>query len=255
MRYQVLVVPGSGCTRWAPLVDRYFAGLLHADVVVLHKPQVDVMAGMTATCPPAFVATDSLPYWRDAAVAAVAAMPRDPLPALPQVVVGISEGAELLPEVVSSMPAVAAVVMVSASGLDPAAAGALQAERAGHADAWQALQAVQASDLPDDRLVQGRTLRYWRTFWGWPLAAPLLSAPWPLLRVWGEADETVPLTAYLQFNLLASTRKAPFCDIRLSRADHGLQTADKDGVQWLWSQLERWARQPAKNICDVVGTN
>ena len=253
-RYQVLVLPGSGCTRWAPLVERYFAGLLHAEVVVLHKPHVDVMAGLNATCPPAFVATDSLTYWRDAAVAAVAALPRGPKPALPQVVVGISEGAELLPDVVSAMSSVSGVVMVSASGLDPAVAGALQAERMGHSAAWQALRSMQASDSADDVLVQGRSLRYWRAFWHWPLTASLLSAPWPLLRIWGDADESVPLAAYLQFTLQASNRKLPFCDIRLPGADHALQTAQRDGIQWLWSQLERWARQPEKGMCEVVGS-
>lgn len=253
VRYRVLVLPGSGCTRWAPLVERYFAGLLHAEVVVLHKPHVDVMAGLNATCPPAFVAADSLTHWRDAAVSAVAALRQGPQPALPQVVVGISEGAELLPEVASALSAVSGVVMVSASGLDPTVAGALQAGRMGHAAAWQALRSMQASDLPDDVLVQGRSLRYWRAFWHWPLTEPLLSAPWPLLRIWGDADESVPPDAYLHFNLLASNREAPFCDMRLPGADHGLQTAHRDGIQWLWSQLERWARQPGQHMCDVIG--
>lgn len=252
-RYQVLVIPGSGCTRWAPFVERYFAGLLHAQVVVLHKPHVDLTAGLNATCPPAFVATDSLAHWRDAAVPAVAALHPDPQPVLPQVLVGISEGAELLPDVAAAMSAVSGIVMVSASGLDPAVAGALQADRLGHSAAWSVLRSMQASDLPDDLLVQGRSLRYWRAFWRWPLTAPLLSAPWPLLRIWGDADESVPLAAYLQFNQLASGRQAPFCDIRLPGAGHGLQTAHRDGIQWLWSQLERWARRPGQHMCDVIG--
>jgi hypothetical protein len=251
-RYRVVVIPGSGCTRWAPIADRFFAGLLHADVVALHKPYVDVMGAQGDSCSPTFVATDSLPFWRDAAVAAVAALPRDPERELPTVVVGISEGAEVLLDVARSLPAVAALVMVSASGLDPAMAGAMQAQRIGQTRAWQTLGAMQSSDQPDGALVQGRTLRYWRTFWHWSLSTPLLTSPWPLLRIWGDADELVPLDAYLQFNQLALNSQAVFCDLRLPGADHGLQTRQRDGIQWLWSQLERWARQPGSPICDVV---
>lgn len=251
-RYQVIVIPGSGCTRWASVAEHYFAGLLHADVVVLHKPYVDVMADADAACSPAFTAHDALTAWRDAAIAALATLPNDPGTALPRLVVGISEGAELLPHVAAGVSNLAGVVMMSASGLDPATAGAAHAEHIGQSAAWAALRAAQASNLPDDRLVQGRTLRYWRDFWQWPLAAPLVSGQWPLLRVWGDADATLPTTAYLMFNQLAIDRKARFCDVRLRDADHALQTAEKDGVQWLWGQLERWARQPATHLCDVV---
>lgn len=251
-RYRVLVIPGSGCTRWAPIAERYFAGLLHADVVVLHKPHVDVTAGWHAPCTDAFIANDALDDWRDTAVAAVATLSDRLGATLPWVVVGISEGAELLPAVAAALPAVSAVVMVSASGLDPAVAGTLQAQRVGHVDVWQAVQRAQASAWPDDLLVQGRTLRYWRALWQWSLADPLMSATWPLLRVWGDADLSVPPEAYWQFSAMAATRQAPFCDIRLPGADHGLQTPQQDGIQWLWSQLERWARQPESPLCDVV---
>ena len=252
-RYQVLVIPGSGCTRWAPIAERYFAGLRRADVVVLHKPYVDVMAEVNAECPLFFTAHDALTAWRDAAVAAVAALPTDPGSALPTLVVGISEGAELLPHVAADLRNVVGVVMVSASGLDPATAGAAHAAHIGQSAAWEALRAAQASNLPDDHLVQGRTLRYWRDFWQWSLTAPLVSGPWPLLRVWGDADATLPASAYLMFNRFASDRQARFCDVRLHGAGHALQTAEKDGIQWLWSQLERWARQAAvTHPCDVV---
>jgi hypothetical protein len=98
----------------------------------------------------------------------------------------------------------------------------------------------------------GVAIRDWRDFWQWPLAAPLVSGPSPLLRVWGDADATLPTTAYLLFNPFASDRKAGYCDVRLRDADHALQTAEKDGIQWPWSQLERWAHQPDTHLCNVV---
>lgn len=255
-RYRVWVVPGSGCLGWLPLVRRYFAGLLHADLMLLHKPGVNPWAGPVVECPPEFVADDSLDTWRDAAVSAVSAFNRtDGFPgSLPQLLLGISEGAELLPDLATVLPDLAGVVMLSASGLDPVESGELQAMRTGNRSSWQQLQLAQASHSTHSRVVQGRTLRYWRVFWRWELAERLISAPWPLLRVWGDADEQVPVTAYQLFAENTQSRKAPFCDIRLGNANHALQSKDRDGIQWLWAQLERWGRAPERDLCLIGGS-
>ena len=257
-RYRVVVVPGSGCTGWRPVAARYFAGLLHAELLVLHKPGVDIDANLSPDCSPGFVAQDTLSSWRDHAQAALQAHFSQSRPSssttqeLPVLLVGISEGAELLPALADKVPALAGVVMISAPGLDPREAGELQAWRRGRWIDWQALQDAQATGERDDKLLEGRTLGYWRDFWRWSLTTPLLDAPWPLLRVWGDADALVPVDAYQRFARHALTRRAPFCDLRLLGADHGLQSAlagQRDGVQWLWAQLEAWARHPAPGLC------
>lgn len=257
-RYRVVVVPGSGCTGWTPVAARYFAGLLHTELLVLHKPGVDINAGLAAECSPDFVAHDTLSSWRDHARAGLQAhftphpTSRNASPDLPVLLVGISEGAELLPTLAGSVPGLAGVVMLSAPGLDPRDAGELQALRLGQGAAWQALQDAQASGKSDDQWVEGRTLAYWRSFWHWSLAQPLLDAPWPLLRVWGDADEFVTAAAYQRFGQQARTRATPMCDLRLPGANHGLQSellAQRDGVQWLWARLETWARHPAQGWC------
>lgn len=255
-RYRVVVVPGSGCTGWLPVAARYFAGLLHAELLVLHKPYVNITAGLGADCPPDFVAQDTLASWREHARAALQAhfaqSAPEPENALPVLLIGISEGAELLPFLADSVPSLTGVVMLSAPGLDPREAGALLAQQAGQWPAWQALQNAQASGLPDAQLFEGRTLGYWRDFWRWQLTQPLLDGLWPLLRVWGDADELVAAEAYQRFGQQAQTRAAPFCDWRLPGANHGLQSAlagQRDGVQWLWARLEVWARNPAPGLC------
>ncbi len=265
-RYRVIVVPGSGCTGWLPVADRYFAGLLHAQLLVLHKPRVDVDAGLAAPCSPDFIQNDALASWSQDAQAALqaydtnsapprtatpAANTRTGAPALPQLLLGISEGAELLPALAASIPDLVGLVMVSASGLDPREAGELQAQRLGQQSAWQALAQAQASSLDDHNVVQGRTLGYWRDLWQWPVTQPLLQARWPLLRVWGDADEAVPLAAYQRFLSEQSARWSPFCDLRLPKANHGLQSPALDGLQWLWAQLEIWARHPDQGLCDT----
>ena len=150
LRYRVVVVPGSGCAGLGPFADRYFAGLLHAQVLVLHKPGVHPM-GRTAPgqCPPAFVQTDAHAAWRAHAQAALqawhAGVAQD---GLPTVLVGVSEGAELLPHLAPQVPRLAGLVLLGASGLDPREALTLQAQRLGAQAALEGLAQAQASDAP-----------------------------------------------------------------------------------------------------------
>ncbi|WP_298209587.1 alpha/beta hydrolase [Acidovorax sp.] len=253
LRYRVIVVPGSGCAGLGPFADRYFAGLLHAQVLVLHKPGVDPEARTApADCARSFVQQDRHSTWLAHARAALRAdaQQRQGQPALPQWLVGISEGAELLPALAPEVPHLAGLVLLSASGLDPQEAGALQARRLGVEGDWAALAQMVAGTRPDSTVVQGRSLGYWRDLWNWPVAKPLINGPWPLLQVWGGNDALVPAAAYARFAERASVRTAPFCVRRLDGADHGLQRRvaggeGVDGVQQVWAWTEQWARYPA----------
>ncbi|WP_084690529.1 alpha/beta hydrolase [Comamonas granuli] len=252
LRYRVLVIPGSGCAGLAPLAERYFAGLLHAEVLVLHKRGVHPLDRTPPDqCPARFVQADALSTWRADARAALQAWAARPgrADAVPTVLVGISEGGELLPHLAPQVPRLAGLVLLSASGLDPRDAAHLQAQRQGAQAAWQALEQAQDGPQPDTAVVQGRSLRYWRALWHWRVAQPLIDGPWPLWQVWGDADALVPPTAYERFAAQAQSRTAPFCSHRLPQADHGLQSPQGDGVQWLWARLEQWARQPAQGWC------
>ncbi|MCB1987039.1 MAG: alpha/beta hydrolase [Burkholderiaceae bacterium] len=252
LRYRVIVVPGSGCAGLGAWADRYFAGLQHAQVLVLHKRGVQPSARTApGDCPAWFVQSDALSAWQADAQVAVqawqAALPGSDV--LPTVLVGISEGAELLPGLAPEVPRLSGLVLLSASGLDPREAAALQARRLGALAEWDALGRLQASPTPDSAVAQGRSLRYWRDLWHWRLAEPLRNGPWPLLQVWGEADALVPQEAYQAFAQRAQARRAPYCHRSLPGADHGLQTATRDGVQQVWAWLEQWARQPALGWC------
>lgn len=260
LRYRAIVIPGSGCAGMGPWAERYFAGLLHAQVLVLHKPGVDPYSRTApGDCSGEFVRTDALSTWRDHARAALRADAAQRLPELraqlPQLLIGISEGAELLPTLAPEVPGLAGVVLIGASGLDPLQAGTLQAQQLGRAATvqWQALGTAQASGRPDDQVQQGRSLRYWRDLWHWPVQEPLLAGPWPLLQVWGQEDALVPASAYARFAGHARYRVARYCARALAGADHGLQRSaaqgGDDGVQQVWAWLERWARAPHQDLC------
>ncbi len=253
LRYRVVVVPGSGCAGMGAFAGRYFAGLLHAQVLVLHKPGVDPQARTApGDCASGFVQQDRLSAWLAHARAALQAdaLRRQGEPPVPQLLVGISEGAELLPALAPEVPQLAGLVLIGSSGLDPQQAGALQAERLGAQAAWAALGRIQASRWADSAVVQGRSLGYWRDLWSWPLALPLVRSPWPLLQVWGGDDALVPAAAYAHFAHLAARRTVPYCARRIGGADHGLQRPDgSDGVQQVWAWVEQWARAPQAGLC------
>ncbi|KAB7594524.1 alpha/beta hydrolase [Verminephrobacter sp. Larva24] len=258
LRYRVIVLPGSGCAGLGAFAERYFAGLLHAQVLVLHKPGVAPQARTAAAdCAPDLVRQDRLSVWQAHARSALRAdaLQRQGQPALPQLLVGISEGAELLPALAPEVPHLAGLVLLSASGLDPQEAGRLQARRLGLEAQWLALPALldpaQAGALPDSALLQGRSLGYWRDLWHWPVAQPLTAGPWPLLQVWGADDALVPAAAYQRFARRARQRSAAWCTRRLDGADHGLQhrATGADGVQQLWAWIEQWARAPQAGLC------
>ena len=253
LRYRVVVVPGSGCAGMGAFAGRYFAGLLHAQVLVLHKPGVDPQARTApGDCASGFVQQDRLSAWLAHARAALQAdaLRRQGEPPVPQLLVGISEGAELLPALAPEVPQLAGLVLIGSSGLDPQQAGALQAERLGAQAAWAALGRIQASRRADSAVVQGRSLGYWRDLWSWPLALPLVRSPWPLLQVWGGDDALVPAAAYAHFAHLAARRTVPYCARRIGGADHGLQRPDgSDGVQQVWAWVEQWARAPQAGLC------
>lgn len=263
LRYRVIVVPGSGCAGMGPVADRYFAGLLHGQVLVLHKSGVHPMDSTPAhACPLSFVRRDALGAWQTAARAALQGYEAAHPPTVPTVLVGISEGAELLPGMAAVVQGLQAVVLIASSGLDPREAGALQAQRLGYGADWDALGALQVNpSAADDLVVQGRSLRYWRDLWQWPLQQPLVHGPWPLLQAWGESDELVPPVAYERFAqrmsgaIRAGERTAPWCTLRLPGADHGLQSAQgatPDGVQRVWAAVEQWGRAPQQGLCGAV---
>ncbi len=252
--FRLLVIPGSGCTGFAPIAARYFNGLQTAQVIVLHKPHADIFAGAApAECSPEFLRHDALGSWRDDAIAALRQLNSGDASSLPTIVLGISEGAEIAPYLLPAIARPIGMVLLSATGLDPAVVGEMQAERLGQGLAWARLKEVAVSDQPDHAIVEGRSLRYWRDMFGWKLTAALAAAKLPLLRAWGDADALLPQQAYDKLNSLPEAQSMHVCDWRLAEADHGLQGPRGDGVQMLWPQLDAWAKTGRLDCARDIG--
>jgi hypothetical protein len=255
-RYRVYVVPGSGCRGMAPIAPAYFEGLRAAEVVVLHKPHVDPARWPgPPDCGDAFVRHDRLDTWAGEARSFLAwHVQAHPLaaqggegPAMPVVLVGISEGAELVPVLAPVLPASTRVVLVGSTGLDPLEALGLQAQRQAAPDFVFRLRA-QVRDLavPDHHRWAGRSLGYWRSLAAWPLAEPLLRMAGP--PVWmgfGEADAQVPLAGLARFVERARARGRSLCVAVFAGADHGLQAPGHDALQTLWGWVEGAVLAPA----------
>lgn len=243
-RYRVLVVPGSGCESLAPSVDRLARGLLHAQVMLLQKPHLQTaVPGSPRPCHDAFVQADSLAAWLDRAMRLAGRGLSRTDPSLPLVLVGLSEGAELLPGLAAGLPDTVLLVLIGHAGLDPAEIGRLQAARLGQTSAWQAMVTAVRSAVPDDRLVEGRHRRYWSDLLDWPLAAALMRDPRPLLQVRGGRDLLMPDPAYTQFAAAAQEREGGYCHLVFAQADHELREPGADRLQWVWHWLEQLARE------------
>jgi hypothetical protein len=239
LRYRVLVIPGSGCRSLLPQAERMFAGLLHAEVWLAHKPWLDMATTPrdAGDCTDAFIAADRHTRWAAALTASLAAHP-PPDDRLPWVLLGLSEGAELLPTVAASLPRIHTLVLIGHAGLDPIEAGALQAARAGESSAWARLLRQVTGTAADSRVVAGRTLGYWRDLQHWRLATPLLSSPARLMLAYGGKDAAMPEAAYARFLTRARASGREICVLRFPDANHSLQSADGDHLQTVWATLE-----------------
>jgi len=240
-RWRVLIVPGSGCESLAPSADRLARNLRQAQVVLLQKP---ALSAPGAPCSRAHLLADNLADWQQRALRLAAQGLATTDAQLPLVLVGLSEGAELLPGLAAARPEAAALVLVGHAGLDPAEAGALQAERLDQGGAWRALMADARGARDDDALLQGRHWRYWQVLRQWPLQAPLLADPRPLLLAHGGLDALMPAAAYQRFAQAARQRAGPFCAVRFARADHELRAPGTDHLQQLWRWLDEAASRP-----------
>ena len=232
-RFRVYVLPGSGCNGLAPIARRYFRGLRSGEVVVLHKPHVDVnrWMGTNPRCSPEFFRYDRLDRWA-ADASAFVRWHLDRYPPRPEqrvALLGISEGAELLPMVASDQPRMDLLAMVGGTGLDPLEALTLQADRQGAPNFVSDLmrRAADAKQV-DDRLWAGQSLGYWRALIKWQFSHDLLNSRYAVWMAFGSEDAALPLEGLKRFQARANAQGRSLCVALFQGADHGLQRSGSD---------------------------
>ena len=240
-RHRVYAVPGSGCNGLANIALDYFRGLRHGEVIVPHKRHVDASRwqGTGARCTPAFEREDNLAGWSEDAAAFIVWHMKEypPRADQPVVLMGISEGAELLTVLARQVPQARILILVGSSGLDPFEALGIQAHKIGAPTfVDQLLQRTSDTRFADDYQWAGRSLGYWRRLVAWRYSQALLETPQFLWLGFGGQDDAVPLAALRRFESIASERKRSVCLVVFDDADHGLQARGSDApLQFFWS--------------------
>jgi hypothetical protein len=241
---RVYVVPGSGCTGMGPILPHYFEGLRAREFIVLHKLHVHALDWPRPTpCRPGFVQQDELASWALAWRSFMAQDLRErPVPIGRVVLVGISEGAELLPSLMADWPEVGLAVLLGSSGLDPWDALLMQLDREHDPLFAVNLQAKLEAGSGTQWLIGGRTLSYWRTLRHWPVAEALGKSRTPTLLLMGQADAVQAPEGLQRFE--TQHHRPQLCTRLVAGADHGLRV---EGRQWpgLWPLVQGLVQAPS----------
>jgi hypothetical protein len=229
------VIPGSGCTGLAPIARNYFRGLERGAVTVLHKRHVHARDWPAPSpCSPRVVRDDRLSQALADADAFLAA--HRPADGLPAVLVGISEGAELVPLLAQRQRWITQVALVASTGLDPLESYRLQTRRQGEPEAFDQMQAAAAEPgAPDAAMFGGRTLGYWRDLLRWPVTRPLMALEQPVWIGFGGEDRALALEGLGHLAVLAPR---PLCIAIFAGAGHGLLRGGDEPLQQFWAWLE-----------------
>jgi pimeloyl-ACP methyl ester carboxylesterase len=244
----VFVFPGSGCASMEPHLPGYFRGLEGESgplrILVLEKRHSSVRE--SARCDDRFVRDDHPRRWIDDYAEFVTRRLADAKPGR-VVLVGISEGGEVVPLLARRLRQVTHVVLLASPGADPLESYRVQGEKHGISGVGEVLRAIAGPpppnpDAPSAQL-GGRSYRYWSELPELRTRESLLALDVPVLIGMGEADAMVPA------ELALGTREA---HVRSGRgnltlltfpdADHGLVDRN-DGRPRLpdfWHRVDLW---------------
>lgn len=243
----LFVVPGSECVSMGPYLPQYFNGLDGAGgpfrIFILHKRFIEPHSN-GKDCGRDFVEADHPSRWLadySEFIAVQLQMARDN-GALPDkvIVLGISEGGEVVPLLAHRHPQITHVAIFANGGMNPADSFRLQARRHGFSREAAELEAF-CQDAPAQSDAAGRSCRYWTEMFALDHTANLLALDIPILVAMGEADQAIPPdSARFLTERFAAEGKTNLTALLIPGADHALTRNGISLLPFLWGAFDRW---------------
>lgn len=241
----VFVIGGSDCVSMGGMLPHYFDGLEGAPggmrIFLLQKRFVGA-----PDCGRRFIDMDHPSRWAEdhaefmMTQLSIARMNRQPPSKI--LLVGISEGAEVVPVLARQFSNVTHAALLANGGMNPYDAFRLQAAKYGFTDAAREIDII-CNDSPESfyKVIAGRSCRYWSELRSLRHADNLLQLDIPLFIAMGEADRMVPIESawYIRYRFAAAA-KPNLEMLAIPGADHGFQKEDGSALPQVWQALEQW---------------
>ncbi len=191
-RFDIFVIPGSGCTSMRYFFPAYFTGLdLPAHFFAVQKRGIPPDGwGDGRDCPAAFHATDYPSRTFADQLEFVAALHT---PDRKTLIVGISEGAETAVQLAQALPDVSGLVLIGHAGVAPLTLYRLLLEKQ-HLPPTL-LDKLATDSVADGDILDGRSARYWRETFALRTDDTLLDLAIPVWIALGGSDPFMPIEA------------------------------------------------------------
>lgn len=247
----LFVVAGSDCTSFAHFLPQYFRGLEgesgDVHIYILQKRFIGAYTwGRTFGCSDEFVRADHPEQW----IADQVEFIQQQLSVLDArsnrrvVLLGISEGGEVVPILAQHIPQATHMVILANGGLDPLDAYTLQRSRQGLPpdEKLRHLLALPTSGSEKNtELVLGRTANYWLQIKNIRQMDNLLATNIPVLMAMGSADQVVPIESALyakeKFEKQSNKR---FTLLIYPDADHSLANQTVNFLPDFFHKMDLW---------------
>ena len=251
----LFVIPGSDCISMAAMLPAYFKGLEgdsgRTQIYILQKRHIHPYSRVSY-CGEAFTRDDHLQQWlSDQAEFILATLKLHRDAAAPQrvILMGISEGAETATMLAQHLP-ISHLVLLAHSGKAPLQVyRELAQSNQNMEQAWQTLNAaLNQSQLDEQTLVHGRSLRYWREIQTMAQTETLIKLSIPVLIAAGGQDPVMPVGTDAFLAELNQKSQGRIQVLWFARADHALRHPEHAYLPDFMYLLEQWLRQDKQVI-------
>lgn len=247
----LFVVAGAGCGSMGRYLPQYFTGWEGESgltrIRVLLKRHIRAQDSGDV-CSEAFIRADHLSQWRADQLAFIQAQLRQfkqqGMQPRRVILLGISEGAELVPLLARDLPQITHLALLANAGNSAIPTyRALAAIYPHMQQGWDVLSRALASSPadPEQARIHGRSWRYWSEIAGIDQTRNLIAARLPVFAGIGEADALIPPGAANALRKAFSDAGRSDLQLRIyPAADHGLRSPDKNYLPDFMWQLDQW---------------